>query len=676
MTSSPPVFPDSFISISVPEFTVGEIFDFNATDDVDSEGDGLSYVIRSRDRSVLNELQIDGATGVLTLISPASRNSLLFDVVAFDSDNNKATSTVVLDLSDVEQPPVLGSDNSFNADEGSTGVVGFVSAFDPDDFSAPITFSLSGPDADLFQLVPNGFGNFADIIALSPLSALPPNDADGDTVFEIIVTADDGTSTASGLTEIYLNGFVPPILNGDYRETSENVLYEFSLTGFDLDGDTLTYSIVGGPDASLFELADLAGDRVRFRAPPDFESPSDADSDNIYELIAEVSDGTFSDQARIFVEVLDDPADDIGSLIPTVFDFSDAVGPRAISFSSALIDTIDTYRAAQSEVSVDAAGVTIRANTFSQEEGGPAKISFLGDGLSIRRTSETWQDRRVANFDENILVDLTNTENFGKAQNLTLLFDEVPEDIGLLIEYKLDSRFPGGEFVEIPAGTTEVQLSSSQVFDGFIISHSSNGAYRLSGMAMDREDLSGSGGGGSSGGSTLITLDFTNQEATGRAVTTLVDGGIVDQQVYTGYPTSLSVDAAGIDISANNTVAPDAKVSFLGNGLSVRSDQDNDFVVKGERKTVEANEELIFKFNDSPTLGDATELSLAFDYVAGNGNFLVDFYLDGEATISRTFLSSAIKVTGVDFDEVRLSTDGDLAFRLAEIEFLREDLIA
>ena len=681
MTSSPPVFPDSFISISVPEFTVGEIFDFNATDDVDTEGDGLTYAIQSHGSIPLSEVIINPDTGRLSIIEPTkelsstAENRAAFNVFAFDSEGNSTTANVFLELTDVEEPPVFRSDTRFYVEDGASGTVGTASAYDQDDFfDESVDLQLSGPDADLFRLQFYG-GGFADIVAEAPLTASPPNDANGDGIFELFVTADDGVSSTTVLKQIIIDGFAPPEVFGETFFSVENQINDYFLFGFDRDDDNLTYSIAGGPDAALFEMADPNAGRFRFLLPPDFEDPSDANGDNLYEFVAEVSDGNSKGLAVVAVEVEDDPDETSAGFVPTYFDLSNSAGSRAIEFSSETANTIEAYPTAPDAATVEAAGATFRAGDLLGNDAA-AKISFIGNGLSIRRSSETWQERRLIDGNDVLYLELAENENFGRAQNLTLFFDAFEEGGGVNVDYYLNSEFVGMDYFPLSEGTSEARLTSQEVYDGLEIYSDTGEGFRLSGMAMDREDLSGSGGGGSSGGSTLVTLDFTNQEATGRAVTTLVNGGIVHQQVYTGYPTSLSVDAAGIDISANNTVAPDAKVSFLGNGLSVRSDQDNDFVVKGERKTVEANEELIFKFNDSPTLGNATELSLAFDYVAGNGNFLVDFYLDGEATISRTFLSSAIKVTGVDFDEVRLSTDGDLAFRLAEIEFLREDLIA
>ena len=59
----------------------------------------------------------------------------------------------------------------------------------------------------------------------------------------------------------------------------ENQISAFSVIATDADNDSLTYTI-SGTDSSLFAIS-TAG-VVTFSTAPDFEIPSDADSDNIY----------------------------------------------------------------------------------------------------------------------------------------------------------------------------------------------------------------------------------------------------------------------------------------------------------------------------------------------------------------------------------------------------------
>ena len=52
---------------------------------------------------------------------------------------------------------------------------------------------------------------------------------------------------------------------------------------------------------------------VTFNNAPDFENPSDSDTNNVYEITAMVSDGTLSDSKNFTVTVTDDSSDNATS---------------------------------------------------------------------------------------------------------------------------------------------------------------------------------------------------------------------------------------------------------------------------------------------------------------------------------------------------------------------------
>ena len=76
-----------------------------------------------------------------------------------------------------------------------------------------------------------------------------------------------------------------------------------SLSATDADGDVLTFSIISGDDQSLFTMTSAGV--LSFAAAPDFESPSDSDTDNAYLLTVQVSDGALSDSQSLTVTVTD-----------------------------------------------------------------------------------------------------------------------------------------------------------------------------------------------------------------------------------------------------------------------------------------------------------------------------------------------------------------------------------
>ncbi|MFO0868130.1 MAG: DUF4347 domain-containing protein [Pirellulales bacterium] len=64
----------------------------------------------------------------------------------------------------------------------------------------------------------------------------------------------------------------------------------------------LTFSLSGGADAARFAIGPSTG-ILAFVAPRNFESPSDANGDNVYEVIVQVSDGSLVDTQTLSVTV-------------------------------------------------------------------------------------------------------------------------------------------------------------------------------------------------------------------------------------------------------------------------------------------------------------------------------------------------------------------------------------
>jgi Ca2+-binding RTX toxin-like protein len=73
-------------------------------------------------------------------------------------------------------------------------------------------------------------------------------------------------------------------------------------TDADLPAQTLTYSIVGGADASLFTI-DSGSGVLSFNNAPNFENPQDAGTNNVYDVTVRASDGTLFDEQAIAVTV-------------------------------------------------------------------------------------------------------------------------------------------------------------------------------------------------------------------------------------------------------------------------------------------------------------------------------------------------------------------------------------
>ena len=89
-------------------------------------------------------------------------------------------------------------------------------------------------------------------------------------------------------------------------EVKENQKEAFTVIAGDPDGDTISFSL-SGTDSSKLSI-NSSGD-VSFVATPDYENPTDANTDNDYEFSVSVSDGSLTTSKAFTVTITDDPSD-------------------------------------------------------------------------------------------------------------------------------------------------------------------------------------------------------------------------------------------------------------------------------------------------------------------------------------------------------------------------------
>ncbi|WP_444903128.1 Ig-like domain-containing protein [Microbulbifer sp. CnH-101-E] len=87
-----------------------------------------------------------------------------------------------------------------------------------------------------------------------------------------------------------------------FREDGSGAL--LTLSASDADGDSISYSIIGGEDQSRFLIEN--GNQLRFGSAPDFENPADSNGDNVYRVTVEASDGNGGQSTQeIVITVVD-----------------------------------------------------------------------------------------------------------------------------------------------------------------------------------------------------------------------------------------------------------------------------------------------------------------------------------------------------------------------------------
>ncbi len=259
---------------------------------------------------------IDAATGALSFISApdfeapgdAGSNNV-YDVTVQASDGS-LTGTKALNISvgNANEAVVIvsnggGASASITVGEGVAAVT-TVAASDPE--NAPRSYAISG-GADAAKFAIDAATGALSFIAATDFEA--PGDAGADNVYDVIVQASDGVTTDTQALAVTVgNGNEAPVItsNGGGANAavsvSENGTAVLTVASSDPEGTLRTYSIAGGVDAARFAI-DAATGALSFIAAPNFEAPSDAGGNNVYDVIVQASDGSLSDSQAIAVTV-------------------------------------------------------------------------------------------------------------------------------------------------------------------------------------------------------------------------------------------------------------------------------------------------------------------------------------------------------------------------------------
>ena len=206
---------------------------------------------------------------------------------------------------DLREAPIITSDGggataTVSVSENTNGVT-TVTATDAD--SPMLSYSIAGgADAAQFQ-IDSSTGALSFVTA--PNFEMPA-DADSDNSYEVVVSASDGAlSDTQAITVTIANVNEAPVISPDRTVArAENTQAAMYVDTYDPENDGVAFSIVGGADASLFQI-DSATGALSFVTAPDFEAPGDADHNNSYLVVARVSDGTLSADQAIRVEISD-----------------------------------------------------------------------------------------------------------------------------------------------------------------------------------------------------------------------------------------------------------------------------------------------------------------------------------------------------------------------------------
>ena len=199
-----------------------------------------------------------------------------------DQNGGFVDGVVNLTINDVIDHPVFTRTTNFQIFENTTDV-GVVSATHSE--NRTITFALAGTGPDDAKFSLNSVTGRLQFLTAPAYQ--PYGDADNDGIYQILIRA---TTAGGGLaTQLYnvrvldgINAPVFPAISPYFLNENTSPLFQLPAAN-DADNDAIVYSLQANADASKFIFNPLTR-RFVFVGPPDFESPTDRNGNNTYEL--------------------------------------------------------------------------------------------------------------------------------------------------------------------------------------------------------------------------------------------------------------------------------------------------------------------------------------------------------------------------------------------------------
>ncbi len=297
--------PATLVLSGLESVSINENLAFAATPSVSG---GIGMVTWSLEGADAEQFSINKATGALSMVARNFENAADADgnnvyeitVKAEDADSNSVTQAITVTVNDVQEVSelILGNLDSVTINEN----IEFTLAPALSGAIGAVTWTLTGPDAEKFSI--NTATGALSMVARNFESA---EDADTNNVYEITITAEDADlNSVSRSINVTIADVLEPatlVLSGvGDAVVSENA--PFTLTPGVTGGiGAVTWSLEG-PDASRFSIDTSSGEVGMIER--DFETPADADGNNVYEITLKAEDADSNSVSQAISVRVDD----------------------------------------------------------------------------------------------------------------------------------------------------------------------------------------------------------------------------------------------------------------------------------------------------------------------------------------------------------------------------------
>ena len=416
-----PVLTTPPATLTTSENTTAVVYTFTASD---LDGDSLSYSLDGADAqhfildTTSGALQFDHAPDYETPLDANQDNvyELTISVADGDYQSTEQLSISVSDSNDETPQATSASSIALALDSLVVGATIYTVTATDADLDDQITYALGGVDQQHFVL---NYSSGALAFSQLPASLDNPQDANGDNIYEVIITLTDLGANSSDLnlsvSVVAVIGNAPEFAQAtasvDFDENAIGTVYTASAT--DADGDALTYSI-NGDDAEHFAI-DAASGVLEFNSAPDHEQPTDSGFDNVYNLIIAAED-PLGNQAQ-------------QSLTVSINDLNDNA-PQFAS-STAALDASENSTAITTITATDADSTADHATLTYSLDGGSDLNLFTIDtasGVLAFNSAPNYESPQDANADNVYELSISVSDSaYTASQDLIITITDVNE---------------------------------------------------------------------------------------------------------------------------------------------------------------------------------------------------------------------------------------------------------
>ena len=586
-------------SVSYEENRTDTVATYTASD---PEGTSITWSLSGDDAEdfVINEGVLTfGATPNFEDAADANTDNVYLVTVEASDGSVKGTLDVTVTVTNVNEPPEFPSTETGArsvAENTAAGVnIGLpVSATDPD-AGDTLTYTLGGTDAASFDIVTTS-GQLQTEAAL---------DHEGKASYEVTVSVRDSKDASGGAdttTDDTITVTITVTGENDSPEVTGQSSVDYAENGAadvatytadDPEGTSITWSLSGN-DSGDFSISN--GGVLTFSTSPDYEDPADADTNNVYLVTIEASDGNTSGTLDVTVTVTnvneapEFPSTENGSRSiaenteagQPIGDPVEAEDPDA---GETLTYTLSVTDAASFDIVATSGQLQTKAaldyeTTASYEVTVSVRDSKDASGNTDMATDATITVTiTVTNVNEPPEFPSTETgarsvaENTPASRYIGLPVSATDPDAGDTLTYTLD----GSDASSFDIVTTSGQLQTEAALD-----HEGKASYEVTVSVRDNKDASG-GADTTTDATITVTITVTGEndppEVTGRSSVDYAENGAGDVATYTADDpegASIAWDLLGDDNSLFSISTLGVLTFRTAPDFEARADADND----------------------------------------------------------------------------------------------------